>query len=77
MVAESDDAPVVVALALRFATASRRKRHDLAVGIHGDGRQHFTRLAVTLVARALLAAGLRLHRTRRGMPFDDLPRLIG
>src|SRR5260370_28088460 len=43
MVAEADDAAVVIALRLRLARASRRERHDLAVGVHGDRRQRFAR----------------------------------
>src|SRR5260370_27665767 len=48
MVAEADDAAVVIALALRLARASRRQRHDLAVGIHGDRRQRFARRRMSL-----------------------------
>src|SRR5690349_6594986 len=77
MIAESHDAAVVIALALRLAAAPRRKRRHLAIGIHGDGRQHFARLSVPLMAGALLAAGLLLRRARRGMPFSDVLRLIG
>src|SRR5260221_3864042 len=69
MVAEADDAAVVIALALRLARASRRQRHDLAVGIHGDRRQRFARRRMSLPLPRLT------RRPRRRAPFGRLLRL--
>src|SRR5260221_3182298 len=69
MVATADDAALVIALALRLARASRRQRHDLAVGIHGDRRQRFARRRMSLPLPRLT------RRPRRRAPFGRLLRL--
>ena len=78
MIAEADDAAVVIALALRLAGASRRERRHLAVGIHGDRRQCLARRCMALpLARLTRRLRCRALLGRRSVLVRRLCRTCG